>query len=655
MRDDRRISSRHRGVTVAPAEIDEAMAELADHPAVAEVERVPVMRTAALPVVPDDPLWDRQWGSRQVFADQAWTTTTGRSDVTVAVLDTGVDEMPDLVGRLLPGRNIVDGTDEPYDSQGHGTMVATVLAGSGSSLDVAAGIHWAVQNGADIINLSLGATSTIDAVDNAIAAAEAAGVLVVAAAGNSGGIQDEPTPAPIYPTALPTVLSVGGNGPDGRRYYWSNHGPQVDVAAPGCGYGQNRHREGEFCGTSHASPMVAGIAALGMSQTPGLSPRQWRDLLMDTSVPTGDWLVAGRVDALRLIARNDSESPSAHITSPRSGSTVTGQFSVTAEADDDHGVAWVELLAGDEVIGERLVRRPYTWTLWAGALPIGWSDLTVRVGDGNDRFATSVAVQVNVGEDEPPPPPPPPPPTTYSYAEVPGIVPNGPSFAKDISETGAVVGWSRDNITYRSRAFQWKDGAMTDLGAIYEDGSSYATGINNQGDVVGYTHVNRYEPPHAFLYRDGDMTDLGTLGGTRTATSALDINDHGQVVGNSPTTGGDVHAFLWDDGDMTDLGVLGEPGSSSFAYGVNNSSQVVGTLAVDDLGATFYRAFLWDNGTLHDLNDLVPDLPEGVTLGRAFGINDDGEIIVTTCRTPCALPGYQEGTYVLTPQQDPAP
>lgn len=790
------VGDRHWGVRVDPGQLDEAMALLSAHPAVAAVDRVPRVRTQALPVVPNDPLWGEQWGSRQIFLDQAWTTTTGSSDTVVAVLDTGVDEVADLAGRVLPGRSIVDGDDDPYDAFGHGTMVATVLAGAhdngvagagacrqcailpvkvlddqgfGSILDVAAGIDWAVANGADVINLSLGGTETVPALEAAVAAAEDAGVLVVAAAGNVGTPFDEQPPVPIYPAALPTVVSVGASGRDGRRMYWSNHGPHVDVSAPGCDYGQNRHRTGRFCGTSNASPMAAGVVALAMSQAPGLDPEAWRELLADTSVAVGDWLVAGRVDALALLAREDTVPPTAEISAPADGTTVTGQFTVTAAADDDFGVRWVELLADGEVIGGRLPHRPYEWTLWAGALPAGESNLTVRAGDGSGQ-TVSAAVPVHVGADEPPPPPLPEPPPGYTYTDL-GVL-DPPGFGRNtvrgMSNAGHVVGSATRSATSQ-HGYLWHDGGMTDLGKLgggrFAD--SHATGVNDHGTVVGSSstadptalgHAFRYQdgemvdlgtgygpgsgssavdinndglivgnrietqespreaviwqdgeirylgtlggdtdrrfstrseafavnnhgqvvgralpaggtPLHGFLWEDdedgGSMTDLGTLGGNHEATTARDINDHGQVTGDSSTADGRLHAFRWDDGEMTDLGALGDPDqvgvpigapqSSSFAQGINNAGQVVGTAAALELGLTVYRAFLWDGGNLHDLHGLVTDLPAGVGLRGGQAIDDAGNIIVRVCPDLCATPGSWHRSYLLVPHGGPAP
>src|SRR5206468_13102282 len=179
---------------------------------------------------------------------------------------------------------------DPPDDHGHGTAVAGVIAarannhvggagscwrclvmpikvldskGSGDDTVIAAGIVWATDHGARVINLSLGGPGTSVELTNALAYATGKGVMVVAAAGNSG------TTTQFFPAADPRAISVAATTVTDRRYSWSNFGPWVRVAAPGCnvapilagGYGN-------FCGTSSATPVVAGLVALELSAVP---------------------------------------------------------------------------------------------------------------------------------------------------------------------------------------------------------------------------------------------------------------------------------------------------------------------------------------------------------------------------------------------------
>jgi probable HAF family extracellular repeat protein len=130
------------------------------------------------------------------------------------------------------------------------------------------------------------------------------------------------------------------------------------------------------------------------------------------------------------------------------------------------------------------------------------------------------------------------------------------------------------------------------------------------------------------------MTDLGTLGGTTEAGSALDVNEHAQIVGYAQTGTGQVHAFIWHRGVMTDLGTLG--GGSSAARGINSSGWVVGGSRTSSSPAgNAGRAFVWDGEILHDLNDLTINLPDDVVLENAEAISDSGLIVGVTCTDFC--------------------
>ena len=280
----------------------------------------------AVGVVPSDPLYPYQWGPKKVGMENAWDVTTGASSTVIAIVDTGVDATrPDLVGKLaLPQQNFVpDGmSGDPY---GHGTEVARTAVGianngtgvagycwqcrilSARVLDsngqgwtdwVADGINWAAANGADIINLSLAGHTSDPAVASAVASARAAGIVVVAATGNY--VDDTATPdltAPQYPAALPGVVSVAASDTNDQLYWWSFRGSWAQVAGPGCTIVSTSQ---QICGTSFASPAVAGMIGLGMSVDPAATDDALINALYTTTTPRSG-VTHGRVDAQKFV------------------------------------------------------------------------------------------------------------------------------------------------------------------------------------------------------------------------------------------------------------------------------------------------------------------------------------------------------------------
>lgn len=240
-----------------------------------------------------DPLESSQWGWRRLGGGELARLGDG-SGLVVAVLDTGVDAShPDLAGRVLPGWDSMNPEgDGRSDPNGHGTHVAGILgatsgngegvsgvapgvqilpvrvldaSGNGDDDELALGIIWAVDNGADILNLSIGGAIPSTLLEGAIDHALANGVLVVVAAGNDGATGNVPS----YPAAYRQVLAVGSTDSSDRRSIFSNTGEYLDIAAPGSWivstWPGGRYQTSS--GTSMAAPFVAGAAALLQART----------------------------------------------------------------------------------------------------------------------------------------------------------------------------------------------------------------------------------------------------------------------------------------------------------------------------------------------------------------------------------------------------
>ena len=296
------------------------LAQLARDPRVVSIERDTTMQAT---VIPRDPHWTQAWGPKLIRAPAAWNMTTGASTTIIAIVDTGVDaRQPDLRGRVLRGWDFVNNDANPQDDNGHGTAVAGVAAaaaddgvgiagmcwqceilpvkvlnanGSGSHSNIAAGIVYATKHGADVINMSLAGAYPSNVIANAVSYARNHGVVVVAAAGNEGSAHR------FYPAAYPGVISVAATSSADKLYTWSNRGSWVKLAAPGCAYtGKPGARWSWWCGTSFASPIVAGTAALIKSLRPNLGRAAIEHMLLTSTVHIRG-VADGRIDALRAV------------------------------------------------------------------------------------------------------------------------------------------------------------------------------------------------------------------------------------------------------------------------------------------------------------------------------------------------------------------
>lgn len=332
-------------------QITELMQKLLTEAGILEVERNGMAYAFG---VPNDQYYQYQWHMTKIGMENAWDVNTG-ANVTVAVIDTGVKQsLPDLANTtFVAGYDFVNNDNDPTDDQGHGSHVAGTIAqstnnsigctgvaynakimplkvlsaqGTGSTSDIADAIYWAADNGADVINLSLGGSSSSSTMENAVNYAWNKGVVVVCAAGNDN------VSTPFYPAAYANCISVSATDYNDNRASYSNYGSTIDIAAPGGDSGDNNgdgyddmvlqntigsNGDGYYfmAGTSMAAPHVAGVAALIKSANSSLSNSDIKNILYNTAKDIGaagkdNQFGYGLVDAYAAVqAANGNTNP----------------------------------------------------------------------------------------------------------------------------------------------------------------------------------------------------------------------------------------------------------------------------------------------------------------------------------------------------------
>jgi probable HAF family extracellular repeat protein len=218
-----------------------------------------------------------------------------------------------------------------------------------------------------------------------------------------------------------------------------------------------------------------------------------------------------------------------------------------------------------------------------------------------------------------------------------------------VNEEGQVAGWSfTDSIPNPSTGiptqhpFLWEKGKMLDLGTLGGTAVFGVNSLNNRGEVVGGMTLAGDQSFHPFLWDGQALRNLGTLGGNFGIANW--VNETGDVAGWATKQGDQVAlAFLWSRGVMTGLGVL--PGDAcSIAYAINSNRQIVGSS--DDCSGNNAHAFVWEKGSLIDLNTVVP-AASGVLLTVALSINERGEIAAQG-----VLPNGDLHAFLLMPCDD---
>lgn len=267
---------------------------------------------AADSIAPNDPSFSSQWALSKIGADLAWKVTTGKPEVIVAVLDTGIEMThPDLRNKVLPGIDIVNGDLDPSDDHGHGTHVAGIIAaetnnalgiaglswnspllpvkvitasGEGAYSDLIDGIVYAANNGARVINLSIGGYSYSQVLGDAVEYAHGKGAVLVAAGGN------EDSNDPIYPAAYPNVIGVSATDPADQIWGPSNQGSYIKLSGPGVNILSIASNSGyaRATGTSASAAHVSGVAALIFSKNSDFSNTQVEQILYQTADDLGE-------------------------------------------------------------------------------------------------------------------------------------------------------------------------------------------------------------------------------------------------------------------------------------------------------------------------------------------------------------------------------
>ena len=328
--------------------VADVVSDLRRQPAVAWAEPDYVVHVDAGEVAVNDALTHQQYALDRMNVREAWSITTGGSNL-IAVLDTGVwAAHPDLAGRIAPGYDFVNGDADPADDNAHGTWVSGILAarandgygvagitwtdrilpvkvmdqnGSGYTSVLATGIRWAADQGASVINMSIGGYGDSTALREAIEYAWSKNVVMVAAAGNHRRVEQ------TYPASYPQVISVSATQADDEFTNWSSYGAAVDVSAPGasimttncdrrvvtsCAYDGSHIT---ISGTSFSTPNTAGVAALLRAANPLWTNQQVMSRIISSSDDLGypGWDMRygyGRVNAMRALGGSTTPPPS---------------------------------------------------------------------------------------------------------------------------------------------------------------------------------------------------------------------------------------------------------------------------------------------------------------------------------------------------------
>ena len=260
---------------------------------------------------PPQPAQELTWNVQMIHADLVWPETNGTM-VNVAVVDTGGDlSHPDLVNNIKGGYNAINPHKTPEDDNGHGSHLSGIIAAANNTIgvigvspnvnlyevkvlnqdnagnlsDMLDGMQWCIDNHMQVVNMSFGSTTYIQSMADAVSAMHAAGIVMVAAAGNNGGSGG----AMLYPAKNPLTIAVSSVDINGNFSTSSSYGPEVDLTAPGVNiYSTYLNDSYTYkSGTSMATPHVTAAAALVLSVFPNLTPDEVKAKLQSTAEDLG--------------------------------------------------------------------------------------------------------------------------------------------------------------------------------------------------------------------------------------------------------------------------------------------------------------------------------------------------------------------------------
>ncbi|HDP93955.1 MAG TPA: PKD domain-containing protein [Candidatus Aminicenantes bacterium] len=564
--------------------------------------------------VPNDPLYSPyQWHMTKIGMESAWDVSTG-SGVVVAVIDTGVKKtLEDLAGtQFTAGYDFVNNDTDPTDDEGHGSHVcgtiaqttnngvgvagiaynATIMAvkvlnqrGSGTYDDIADGIIWAADHGAHVINLSLGGSSSLQILEDAVNYAWNQGVVVVCAAGNDG------VSTPFYPAAYTNSISVSATTYLDTLASYSNYGSTIDISAPGGDSGDNngdgyddmilqntfsRNSEGYYfyAGTSMASPHVAGVAALVKSANPSLSNSQVRSILESSAKDLGasgwdSYFGHGRVDAYAAVlaaggSTPENQPPSAGFTFSVADLNVS--FTDTSSDSDGTVEAWAWDFGDGATSSAQNPEHNYAA---AGTYSVG---LTVTDNDGaTDTVIHNVTVESTTPENQPPS-------AAFTFA----VADLNVTFTDASSDSdGTVEAW----------AWNFGDGATSSAQNPehnYAAAGTYSVGLtvtDNEGatDTVIHDVTVSSGGPNPTMHVADISMSITKRGRNYAATAVVTVVD----AGNSPISNATVTVSWSGVVSGSASGVTGTDGRVSFTSG-NVKSSGPFTVTVTDVAHTVY-------------------------------------------------------------------